>query len=318
MSFAMSRAGLAVLGGGKWGVALASAAARVGGDVQLVTRRDAEVTPQGVRVTREIASAAEAALIVLAVPSRVALETVAQLAPHLDRDHMLVHASRGLVGDDLRTITEVIGAAARTELVGALGGPALAADLLAGSPSVVVCGASADVVGFTFVKRFMSPALRVYTTSDVVGVEWATALVGCLATLVGYAQEAGLSPGLIAALITRGVQEASRIVAAAGGDGKTLLGLAGYGELFAAVSQRDRPELLLGAALARGFTLEEAARGMKSSVEAVTLAPRLARWTENKRVRAPIFVSLADEVLAGRPVDAILSKLMTLPVEDPG
>jgi glycerol-3-phosphate dehydrogenase (NAD(P)+) len=297
---------------------LAAAAGRVGGEVQLISRREVEVTPRGVRLTRDVSSAAAAKLIILAVPSSVALETVALLGPHLDEDHMLVHASRGLVGDSLRTITEIVRAGARTELVGALGGPVLAADLLVGDPSVIVCGASADEVGYSFVKQFMTPALRVYTTSDVRGVEWATALVGCLATLVGYAQEVGLGPGLIAALITRGVQEASRIVAAAGGYGNTLLGLAGYGELFAAVSQRERPEILLGAALARGLPLDEAVRGVKSSVEAVTLAPRLARWIESKRVRAPIFVAFADDVLKGRPAEQIIEKLMTLPVEDPG
>jgi glycerol-3-phosphate dehydrogenase (NAD(P)+) len=314
----MARSGVAVLGGGKWGVALAAAAARVGGDVRLITRRQVEVTPRGVRVDREITSAVEATLILLAVPSSVALETVSQLAPRLDGDHVLVHASRGLVGDSLQTISEIIRATGKTELVGALGGPVLAADLLAGNPSVLVCGAGADDVGYAFVKQFMTPALRVYTTSDVRGVEWATALVGCLSTIVGYAQQAGLNPGLIAALITRGVQEASRIVAVAGGDGKTLLGLAGYGELFAALSQRDRPEILLGAALARGVGLYEAVVGIKSSVEAATMAPRLARWIQANKVRAPIFIALADDVLAGHPTNEIIDKLMTLPVEDPG
>jgi glycerol-3-phosphate dehydrogenase (NAD(P)+) len=314
----MARTGVAVVGGGKWGVALAAAAARVGGSVELISRRDVEVTPRGVRVTQDVSSVAKAKLVILAVPSSSATTVVAALAPHLDAEHIVIHASRGMVSDSLQTLSEIVVSATATKLVGALGGPVLAADLLAGSPSVVVCGASSDEVGYTFVKQFMTPELRVYTTSDVRGVEWATALVGCLATIVGYAQGVSLSFGLVAALITRGVQEAARIVAAAGGDGKTLLGLAGYGELFAAVSQRDRPEILLGAALARGVPLDEAVSAMKSSVEAVTLAPRLAQWIKSKRVRAPIFVSLADDVLGGLPPETIVAKLMTLPVEDPG
>jgi glycerol-3-phosphate dehydrogenase (NAD(P)+) len=314
----MARAGVAVVGGGKWGIALAAAAARIGGEVRLVTRREVEVAPRGVHLTADIAAAAEAELIVLAVPSSAALGVIAGLAPRIDADHMIIHASRGLVGEKLDTFSEVVRAATPTELVGALGGPALAADLLAGTPSIVVCGASSDEVGYTFIKRFMSPQLRVYTTSDVRGVEWASALVGCLAMIVGYAQGLGLSPGLIAALITRGIQEASRIVAEAGGIGETLFGLAGYGELFAAVSQRDRPEILLGGSLARGVPLEGAVALLKSRVEAATLAPRLARWIEARKVRAPIFVALADDVLAGHPADQIIEKLMTLPVEDAG
>ena len=80
----------------------------------------------------------------------------------------------------------------------------------------------------------------------------ASALVGCLTIAVGYAQAMQTSPGLIAALISRSIGEASRIAAAAGGEEKTLLGLAGYGDLLASITQSERPEVIVGTALAVG------------------------------------------------------------------
>ncbi len=284
----------------------------------LATRRQVEVKPRGVRVTHSANAVAEAKLVVLAVSARVVGEVIASLSRQLDARHLVIHASRALVGGSLQTMSEFIREHTPVRHVGALGGPALAADLLAANPAVIVCGASSDELGHAFVKRFMSQSLRVYTTNDVRGIEWATALVGCLAIIVGYAQRIGLNPGIIAALITRGVQEASRIVAAAEGSPQTLLGLAGYGELLAAISQRNRPEVRLGSALARGLTIEQAARSLKSRVEAVEMLPRLVSWIKEHRVRAPIFMALASDVFAARPSEQIIDRLMTLPVEDAG
>jgi glycerol-3-phosphate dehydrogenase (NAD(P)+) len=96
-----------------------------------------------------------------------------------------------------------------------------------------------------------------------------------------------------------------------------LFGLAGYGDLLASVEQRDRPEVALGAALAKGKSLDAALGAAKLRVEAVELIPRVVRFAESHGVRAPIFRALANDVLAGRPKEDIVRGLMTGPVEDP-
>ncbi len=133
-----------------------------------------------------------------------------ELGNHLDGSHYVVHGVRGLEGDDLQTIAEVIREETPARRTGALGGPALAQDLLAGLPSVLVVGSRYPEVNEAVTATFGSRTLRVYPTSDLRGLEWASALVGCLTFAVGFAQSVNTSPGLIAALISRAIGEASR------------------------------------------------------------------------------------------------------------
>jgi glycerol-3-phosphate dehydrogenase (NAD(P)+) len=313
---------LSVIGGGAWGLALAAAGARTGSDVVLVSRRALNGSvPKGVRVVRELKDAAEhARLIVLAVPSGVARAVARELGDHLGGEHYVVHGVRGLVhagdeGGDLRTISEVIREETPVRRTGALGGPALAQDILSERPSVVVVGSRYPEVCDATTAALSSPTLRVYPTNDLRGLEWASALVGCLTIAIGYAQAMKMSAGLVAALISRAIGEASRIAAAAGGQEKTLLGLAGYGDLLASIAQAERPEVLVGEALAKGLSPSEAAKAAELRVEALDLIPHITRWTASAGVRAPIFRALAAGVADGKPAAAILQELMTLPIE---
>ncbi|MBX3197611.1 MAG: NAD(P)-binding domain-containing protein [Labilithrix sp.] len=321
---AVSQRRVAIIGGGAWGLALAAAAARAESDVVLLSRRELNgAVPRGVRVVREMKEAAEhARLVVLAVPSGVARVVARELGDHLDGAHYVVHGVRGLVhGDDpsdpedLCTISEVIREETPVRRTGALGGPALAQDILAGKPSVIVVGSRYPEVSEATTAALSSPTLRIYPTHDLRGVEWASALVGCLTIAIGYAQAMNTSAGLVAALISRAVGEASRIADAAGGEEKTLLGLAGYGDLLASIAQAERPEVLVGQALAKGLSPAEATKAAELRVEALELIPYVMRWTEAAGVRAPIFRALATGVVEGKKADAILHELMTLPVE---
>ncbi len=316
-----SQAKVAVIGGGTWGLALAAAAARAGSDVVLFSRRDLDgALPRGVRVVRRMEEAAShARLVILAVPSAVSRTVARELGDWVDGRHYVVHGVRGLVytdgSDELRTISDVIREETPVRRVGALGGPALAQDLLSGRPSVLVVGSRYPEVSEAVSKALSSPTLRVYPTRDLRGLEWASALVGCLTIAVGYAQAMQTSPGLVAALISRSVGEASRIAAAAGGEEKTLLGLAGYGDLLASIEQAERPEVIVGRSLAKGLSPAEAAKAAELRVEALDLIPRVARWAEAAGVRSPIFRALSAGVTEGKQAEAILHELMTLPVE---
>lgn len=286
----------------------------------LLSRRDVGNLPAGVKIVRDSKEAAKhARLIILAVPSGVSRTVVRELGDHLDGSHYVVHGVRGLVHDaehdDLMTISDVIKEETPVRRTGALGGPALANDILAGTPSVIVVGSRYPEVSDLTTTVLGSPTLRVYPTADVKGLEWASALVGCLTIAVGYAQALNTSAGLVAALISRAVGEASRIAAAAGGEEKTLFGLSGYGDLLASIAQAERPEVIVGQALARGLPPAEAAKAAELRVEALDLIPRVAHWTDTMGVRAPIFHALASGVVQGRKADAILHELMTLPIE---
>jgi len=317
----MARHGVAVVGGGAWGIALAAAAARTAGEsgtTLLYARRTFDAPlPAGVVHTHDLAEVGRRArLIILAVPSAHARDVARALGDHVDGSHYIVHGVRGLAGDAMDTISDVIRQETPTRRVGALGGPALASDLLADRPSVIVGGSRYPEVNDALVAAFGHPTLRVYTTDDLRGLEWASALVGCLAIGVGFAHGMGLGAGLSAAVIARSIQEAGRIAAAAGGDEKTLLGLAGYGDLLASIEQRERPEVALGRALAAGTSLADALRAAGQRVEAVDLIPRVNAWATKHAVRAPIFRALTEGVMTARSPDVIIRELMTGPIED--
>jgi glycerol-3-phosphate dehydrogenase (NAD(P)+) len=315
----MSGRPVAVIGGGTWGLALAAAAARSSETLLYSRRAHNGSLPSGVAHASDFREVGRRArLVVLAVPSEIARVVLRQLGDHLDGRHLVVHGVRGLAGEELARITDLVRQETPARRVGALGGPVLADDLLAGRPSVLVCGSHFAEVNEAVKTALGHESVRVYTTEDLVGLEWASALVGCLAIGVGYAQALGLSPGIVAAFVSRSVSEAARIAAAAGGDERTLLGLAGYGDLLACAGQTERPEVVVGRALAQSKPLIEAMRGLKSRVEAVDLIPRVVGFADKHGVRCPIFRSLRDGILASRSTDEIVRALMTAPVEDRG
>jgi glycerol-3-phosphate dehydrogenase (NAD(P)+) len=316
----MARLGVAVIGGGAWGLALAAAAARTEGTTLVYSRRTLNgALPRGVQQAHDLREVAEKArLIFFAAPSDVARLVARQLGDHIDGRHFVVHGVRGLVGEELLTISAVMREETPARRVGALGGPAVASDLAAGKPSVLVCGSRFPEVNNAVCAALVTPQLRLYSTDDLRGLEWASALVGCMSIGVGYAQAIGLSPALMAAVTSRSVHEAARLAAAAGGEERTLLGLAGYGDLLASISQHERPEIAIGEALAKGASLEEALKAAHQRVEAVELIPRLAAWAERRGVRAPIFTAMARGVFTHRAPQELVHELMTGPIEDRG
>jgi len=296
------------MGGGPWGVALARAASHAGADVTLHTRRKESHTSERLRTTTSLADVAQARLIVVAVPTTVVREVARSLGDHLDGSHLVVHGIRGLSSEQLDTVSDVLRAETPARRIGALGGPVQASELLEGRPSAMVCGSHYPEVIAAATRAFQHGALRVYGTSDLRGLEWASALVGCLSVGVGFADQAGAGPGLLAALISRGVDEAARIAAAAGADEKTMYGLGGYGDLLASIRLADRPEVVLGRALAQGRGLEEGCAEAKLRVEAIALIPRVARFAREMRLPTPTFDALVT-ILEGKGAAGIVERM---------
>lgn len=302
------RAGrVGVLGGGPWGVALAFASARTGAEVLLHTRRAPPPNPS-LRVTTEYAEIATCGLIVVAVPSTVVREVLRALGDHLDGHHLVVHGIRGLSAESLETISDTVRAETPVRRCGALGGPVQATELVHGRPSAMVVGSRFPEVLAAVTDAFASPSLHIRGTPDIRGLEWASALVGCVAIGVGYAEAAGAGPGLLAALISTGVDECARLLAMAGAEDRTMLGLGGYGDLLASIALDRRPEVVIGKALAKGRSIEEAVAEAHLRVEAITLIPRIVAFAKEHRVKAPTF-DILSEILAGARPDALIPRL---------
>ncbi|MFO0591963.1 MAG: NAD(P)-binding domain-containing protein [Polyangiaceae bacterium] len=302
-----SKKKVGILGGGPWGVALAFAAARAGADVIMHTRRQPPHNEQ-VGVTTDYAAVAQASLLVVAVPSTVVRDVLRSLGDHLDGHHLIVHGIRGLSPDGLEAVSDVIRAETPVRRCGALGGPVQATELVHGRPSAMVVGSRYPEVVGAVNDAFQSPSLRVHGTHDIRGLEWASALVGCVAIGVGFAKQAGAGPGLLAALISTAIDECARILVMAGAEDRTMLGLGGYGDLLASIALDHRPEVVIGQALAKGRSLDEAVTDAKLRVEAISLIPRIVGFAKEHRVKAPTFDILA-EILHGARPDALIPRL---------
>ncbi len=303
------RPSVSIVGGGEWGVALGVAARRAGAEVTLHTRRKG--APAGIHATESFADVAKSKLVIVAVPSNVVRASLRQLGDHLDGTHLLVHGIRGLESETLSTVSEIAREETPVRRLGALGGPVQAHELRHGRPSAMVIGSHYPEVTQAVTGALQHTALRVYATPDVKGLEWASALVGCVAVGVGFAEQAGAGPGLIAALISRGVDEAAKIATAAGAEEKTMYGLGGYGDLLASIALDDRPEVVLGKALARGKSLDDAVTEAKLRVEAITLIPKVAAFAKQAKVAAGAFDALAS-ILGGAQPAAILERLFAV------
>ena len=180
-----------IVGGGPWGTALALAARRAGSEVVLFSRRSQPEVQGYARVTGDYAEIARSQLVVIAVPSTVVRPVLRALGDHLDGSHLVVHGIRGLGHEYLETVSDIVREETPARRLGALGGPVQAEELLVGRPSAIMCGSHYPEVHAAVTAAFQHGMLRVYGTPDLRGLEWASALVGCLAIGVGFAEQAG-------------------------------------------------------------------------------------------------------------------------------
>lgn len=316
---------LSVIGGGAWGVALAIAATSAGSEVLVYSRRAHDDLPKEATRTEDLgALARHARTILLAVPSKHVRELARELGDHLDGHHVLVHGIRGLVprpssdpaweGDELATISAILREETPARRFGALGGPVLTDELAKGSPSVMVAASHYPEVLEEVRNNLGGANVRVYTTDDLIGLEWASALMSILAIAIGFARGAGVGAGLASAFAIRGVHESARVAVAAGAQERTFLGLGGFGDLLAAMSQNARPEVRLGQALAKGISIEDAVKELGQRIEAIELAPRVAEFADRHKVAAPILTTIADGILARKPVTDLVQRLMIAPI----
>jgi len=300
-----------VVGAGGFGRAIARASARNGHEVVVWSRNERELPPS-IRISTQIDDIGKCELIFLAVPARHALEAAERLGTVLDGRHLMVHISRGLIGVGLKTITQVLREKTVCRRLGALAGPLVADALAEGLPSGAILGTGFPEVTVMVREALGGSSLRIYETKDVMGVELASATVGFLTVMLAYAQEVGLDPGTLAVLATRGIVEVSRIGQTLGAKESTFMGLAGLGDLIAAVAGDRRPEHRFGRALAKGVDLRQAIGEAGAYVEAIEVAGHLMEHARRLGLETPIsstFVALSEGRISREDaIDALMER----------
>jgi len=321
----VSSSTIAILGAGSWGTALAIHLARVGHEVRLWAR-DPELVKQmaasrtnprylpdiplvdGIATldcSRTTLNGAD--VVVFAVPSHGFRAVVRSVADSIPPNAVLVSATKGLESDSLRRMSRVL-----QEEVGAnrrvvvLSGPSFALEVARALPTAVL-SASADAEAAAFVQeRFRGPALRLYVSDDVAGVEIGGAMKNVIAIAAGVVEGLGLGHNAMAALMTRGLAEISRLADAEGGRRETLAGLSGLGDLVLTSTGDLSRNRHVGVELGRGRKLDEILNSMRMIAEGVRTTGAALALGARHGIELPITAEMAAVLSCQRsPAEAV-------------
>src|SRR4029453_19019110 len=309
---------IAVLGAGSWGTALANHCARVGHDVRLWGREPALVDEiaavrenprylpgvglsNAVAVTASIETALDgAAMMIAAIPSHGMRDVLRRTASAVGRNAVVVSAPKGLETDSLDRMSQVIAEELGTERsIVVLSGPSFAAEVARGLPTVVVAASSDQKAAGRVQEALKGPTFRVYGTDDVPGVEFGGALKNVIAIAAGAVEGLGLGHNAMAALITRGLVEMSRLACAEGSRRETLAGLSGLGDLVLTCTGDLSRNRRVGIELGRGRALPEILSQTKMVAEGVRTTGAALALGARRGVELPLAAQMSA-VLEGR------------------
>jgi glycerol-3-phosphate dehydrogenase (NAD(P)+) len=257
--------------------------------------------PDSVSVTHALAEALGGAeLVVSAVPSHGCRAVMKSAASSLAARAVIVSATKGLEAGTLLRMSEVIAQeAGAAHPVVVLSGPSFASEVARQLPTAILA-ASHDAAAIELVQHeFRGPFFRLYGSDDVAGVEIGAAMKNIIAIAAGVVEGLGLGHNALAALITRGLAELTRLACAAGGRRETLAGLSGLGDLVLTCTGNLSRNRNVGVELARGRSLPDILAGMKMVAEGVVTTGAALALGERYGVELPITTKMA-EVLEGR------------------
>lgn len=326
---------IAVIGGGAWGTGIAIVLGRKGSHRVRLWAHEADVCqsitqnrinerflpgrriPDSVTASNDLAATLDGAQIVVSVmPSQHCRALFARMCPLLQPKTLIVSATKGLEEGSLLRMTEVIAQVLKrgdgsTPAVGALSGPSFAQEVARGDPTAIAI-ASQDAALLRIVQQeFSDPTFRVYTNSDVVGVELGGALKNIVAIAAGISDGLGFGHNSAAALITRGLAEMTRLVVACGGRAETMAGLAGLGDLVLTCTGGLSRNRSVGVELGRGHKLPEIIAGMHGMVaEGVFTTSAAVGLARARNVEMPITEQMHAILHEGKSPREAIQELM--------
>ncbi len=332
---------IAIIGAGSWGTALAVALGRSrqphrlalwahSADVlaALGASRENAIYLPGIRVPDEVeitgdlgVALAGADIILGVMPSAHARALYKAMLPHFDPQldpqtssrTIFVSATKGLEHDSFARMSEVIGeviGARFVPRVAALSGPSFALEVARGDPAAVVIASSDASVATAVQEEFSGRTLRLYTNSDVIGVEVGGAVKNVVAIAAGVCAGLGLGANTIAALVTRGLAEMTRLAMAMGGSRDTLAGLAGLGDLVLTATGSLSRNRSVGVELGKGRPLAEVLSGMRMVAEGIGTTSATLALARRHGIEMPIAAQMHAVLAEGRAPGEAIRELM--------
>ena len=320
-----------VVGAGAWGTALAIVLERNGHDVCVWSyERDVAqaingerrnpylegiVLPERLRAETDLGTAVRGAeLVVSATPSQFVRRVMSDAAPELDSSALLVSASKGIELGTLLRMDEVLGQVLPARLMErfcALSGPSFAKEVAEGVPTAVAIGSRDEASAGRARALFQTSSFRVYTNRDVIGVEIGGALKNVIALAAGATAGLGFGHNTLAAVVTRGLAEITRLGLAVGAERATFYGLAGLGDLVLTCTGSLSRNRTVGFRLGQGETLEHILSDMTAVAEGVKTTEAARELARRHGVEMPITEQMYAILYEGRRPDEALRALMS-------
>lgn len=321
-----------VIGGGAWGTALADVAAKNSHDVTMwvfeaevaASIREQHVNEEylpgvtldeSISATNDMEEALSGAEMVISVsPSHVVREVMSNAAPYISHDAFLVSASKGIEKDSLLTMTGVIQEVVPPEVsrnIVALSGPSFAKEVVAGTPTAVAAASHDLRVAEEVQTALSNDYFRIYSQSDVIGVELGGAVKNPVAIAVGIADGMGLGLNTRAAIITRGLAEIARLGVRMGANPMTFAGLAGLGDLVLTCTGDLSRNRQVGLKIGQGMTLNDILDHTKSVAEGVKNAVTVYKLSQKMEVTMPIVEQIHLVLYAEKSPKMAVKDLMT-------
>lgn len=317
---------IAVIGAGAFGTALATVMALEGRSRVTLIGRDPAlmedlrnehlhdavlpgvVLPDGLVFSAEPDAVADADIVLFAMPSQAQADAGATYGPYLRADAAVVTCAKGIDRQTTKLLSEILEEKLPHHPVAVLSGPGFAMDIARGLPTAMVLAASNLEQAEDMARALSTRTFRLYASDDRIGVQLGGALKNVLAIACGIVEGRGLGDSARAALISRGLAEMSRLVAAMGGKADTVRGLSGLGDLVLTATSHQSRNLRYGLALAHG----EAASGYL--VEGAFAAAVSARLAEGHQLSMPITEAVASIIEGSLAIDQAVDALMTRPI----
>jgi glycerol-3-phosphate dehydrogenase (NAD(P)+) len=300
---------ISIIGAGSWGTALAAAIARKGCPVRLwafetevarsiAERRENELflpgipLPENIKVSNDFGEVLPDAEIVLTVvPSHLCRSLFERMLPYLKPEMIFVSATKGIDTERLMRMSEIIYDLLAPQFqprLCVLSGPSFAREVALGDPTAVVVASRDRALAAVVQHELSSASLRLYTSTDVIGVELGGALKNVIAIAAGVIEGLGLGHNVIAALITRGLAEMTRLACACGARRETMAGLAGIGDLALTCTGSLSRNRTVGVELGRGRNLADIINSMRMVAEGVKTTRATLALAKRHEVDVPI------------------------------
>lgn len=319
---------IGIIGAGSWGTALSKVVADNGHEVTVWSIVESEIEmlkaehehkdklpgvklPEQIVYTTKIEEAITGMdVCVLAVPSPFTRSTSKMMAPYVKQGQIIVNVAKGVEEKTLMTLSEIIEEEIPAAEVAVLSGPSHAEEVGRGLPTTVVVCAKHRKTAEYLQGVFMNEVFRVYTSSDMLGIELGGALKNVIALAAGIADGLGCGDNTKAALITRGIAEITRLGLVMGGKAETFSGLTGIGDLIVTCASMHSRNRRAGILIGQGKSMEEAMAEVKQVVEGVYSAKAASGLARKYEIEMPIVDKVNEVLFEGLPAKQAMRELM--------